>query len=165
MTAMLSRQSDPLQSGSSRSQSFHCRLEPMSIMALSSHEVSRIRPRTRYLTPSEYMTAGQTFIMDQSVTQEQRDRVARPSTAKGSASGKGHNRRVSWNANTYLDKGRSKSKIPDEREHERGAVMCVRSPFAVLGLFACLFVFSLILSVLSFFVCFYVFLSVCLQAV
>ena len=65
------------------------------------------------------MTAGQTSIMDQSVTQEQRDRVARPTTAKASSSDKGDNRRVSWNANTYPDKGRGKSQAPDEREHER----------------------------------------------
>ena len=49
--------------------------------------------------------AGQTSIMDASITPEQRERLGRPSNVKGSSSGRGDTRRVSWNANTYIDKG------------------------------------------------------------
>ena len=59
--------------------------------------------------------------MDQGITRKQRERVARPSNAKGpaSSSSQGDNRRVTWDANTYVDKGKGKSQIPEEREKER----------------------------------------------
>ena len=47
------------------------------------------RQALQHLTPSDYMAAGQTSIMDATVMQEQRDRVARTSTVKASSSGKG----------------------------------------------------------------------------
>ena len=56
--------------------------------------------------------------MDASITPEQRERLGRLSNVKGSSSGKGDSRRVSWNANTYVDKGKCKSKTPEEREEE-----------------------------------------------
>ena len=76
----------------------------------------------KHLTPADYMAAGQTSFMDASITPEQRERFGRPSNVKGSSSGKGDNRRVSWNANTYVDKGdkgKGKSSTPEEREGER----------------------------------------------
>ena len=36
------------------------------------------RPALQHVLPSDYLTAGQTSIMDQGITQEQRERVARP---------------------------------------------------------------------------------------
>ena len=60
--------------------------------------------------------------MDASITPEQRERLGRLSNVKGSSSGKGDSRRVSWNANTYVDKGdkgKGKSSTPEEREDER----------------------------------------------
>ena len=79
------------------------------------------RPALQHVLPSDYLTAGQTSIMDQGITQEQRERVARPSNVKGpaSSSSQGDNRRVTWNANTDVDKGKGKSKTPEEREQER----------------------------------------------
>ena len=38
-----------------------------------------VRPALQHIRPSDYLTAGQTSIMDQGITQEQRERVARPS--------------------------------------------------------------------------------------
>ena len=66
--------------------------------------------------------AGQTSIMDASITPEQRERLGRPSNVKGSSSGRGDTRRVSWNANTYIDKGekgKGKGKTPEEMEEVR----------------------------------------------
>ena len=79
------------------------------------------RPAFQHILPSDYLTAGQTSITDQGITQEQRERVARPSNVKGpaSSSSQGDNRRVTWNANTDVDKGKGKSKTPEEREQER----------------------------------------------
>ena len=80
------------------------------------------RPALQRILPSDYLTAGQTSIMNQGITQEQRERVARSSNVKGqaSASSQEDNRRVTWNANTYVDTGKGKSKTPEEREQERG---------------------------------------------
>ena len=52
--------------------------------------------------------------MDQGITQEHRERVARPSNVKGpaSASSQGDNRRVTWNANTYVDKAKVNPRTP-----------------------------------------------------
>ena len=79
------------------------------------------RPALQHILPSDYLTAGQTSIMDQGITQEQRERVARPSNVKGpaSSSSQGDNRRVSWDANTHVDKGKGKSKTPEERDRFR----------------------------------------------
>ena len=80
------------------------------------------RPALQRILPSDYLTAGQTSIMNQGITQEQRERVAHSSNVKGqaSASSQEDNRRVTWNANTYVDTGKGKSKTPEEREQERG---------------------------------------------
>ena len=80
------------------------------------------RPALQRILPSDYLTAGQTSIMNQGITQEQRERVAHSSNVKGqaSASSQEDNRRVTWNTNTYVDTGKGKSKTPEEREQERG---------------------------------------------
>eukprot|EP00439_Symbiodinium_sp_Y106_P058515 s2536_g8.t1 len=83
------------------------------------------RPALQHILPSDYLNAGQTSIMDQGITQEHRERVARPSNVKGpaSASSQGDNRRVTWNANTYVDK----AKVTDFEDPEEAFRTRVRN--------------------------------------
>ena len=65
------------------------------------------------------MATGQTSIMDTEVTQEQRERVARPPQPNPEGEGQ---RRAPRNANSWVNKGEKgigKSKTPEQREDER----------------------------------------------
>ena len=67
----------------------------------------------------DFMATGQTSIMDTEVTQEQRERVARPSQPNPESEGQ---RRAVRNANSWLnkgEKGKGKSKTPEQRDDER----------------------------------------------
>ena len=56
------------------------------------------------------MAAGQTSIMDTEVTQEQRERVARPSQPNPEREGQ---RRAVRNANSWVNKGERQRQIKD----------------------------------------------------
>ena len=81
------------------------------------------RQALKHLTPADYMAAGQTSIMDAAITPEQRERVVVHRMSKvHHPVEETPDRRVSWNANTYIDKGdkgKGKGKTPEEMEETR----------------------------------------------
>ena len=82
-------------------------------------QVHAKRDALHLLRQSDFMAAGQTSIMDTEVTQEQRERVARPSQPNPEREGQ---RRAVRNANSWVnkgEKGKGKSKTPAQREDER----------------------------------------------
>eukprot|EP00439_Symbiodinium_sp_Y106_P077955 s920_g16.t2 len=82
-------------------------------------QVHAKRDDLHLLRQSDFMAAGQTSIMDTEVTQEQRERVARPSQPNPEREGQ---RRAVRNANSWVnkgEKGKGKSKTPAQREDER----------------------------------------------
>ena len=82
-------------------------------------QVRAKRNALQHLRHSDFMATGQASIMDTKVTQEQRERVARP--AQPNPEGEGQRRAVR-NANSWVnkgEKGKGKSKTPEQREDER----------------------------------------------
>ena len=82
-------------------------------------QVHAKRNALQHLRHSDFMATGKTSIMDTEVTQEQRERVARPSQPNPESEGQ---RRAPRNANSWVnkgEKGKGKSKTPEQREDER----------------------------------------------
>eukprot|EP00439_Symbiodinium_sp_Y106_P080074 s2620_g18.t2 len=77
-----------------------------------------------HLDARDYLSAGQTSIMYTEVTQEERERVSRPSHPKAPPSHREGQRRIPRNANASSDKGtkgKGKSKTLADREAEASA--------------------------------------------
>ena len=63
-----------------------------------------------HLDDGDYLSAGQPSIMYTQVTQEERDRVTRPSHPQAPASDREGQQRIPRNVNQWLDKGKAKGK-------------------------------------------------------
>ena len=88
------------------------------IDAETNPQVHAKRNALHHLTHSDFMATGQSSIMDTEVTQEERERLARPPQSNP----EGENQRRVRNANSWVNKGekrKGKSKTPEEREGER----------------------------------------------